>query len=82
MITQQIRNTVLMASKLSARNRIRGKITRIKKGSIVGQIEIEVTSPGKIAAIITADSIDDLNLKEGDEVSAVIKATEVMIEKP
>jgi molybdate transport system regulatory protein len=70
-----------MVAKLSARNRIRGKITRVKKDSIVGLVEIELAGPGKITSVITADSIQEMNLKEGDEVSAVIKATEVMIEK-
>ncbi len=70
-----------MPAKLSARNRIKGRITKVRKDSIVGLVEVEVTGPGKITSVITADSIQEMNLKEGDEVSAVIKATEVMIEK-
>jgi molybdopterin-binding protein len=70
-----------MASKLSARNQIKGKITKIKKDTIVGLVEIEFTVPAKITSVITADSIDELNLKVGDEVQAIVKATEVMISK-
>ena len=70
-----------MPAKLSARNQIKGKITKIKKDTIVGSIEIELSLPAKITSVITTDSIDELNLKVGDEVSAVIKATEVMISK-
>jgi molybdopterin-binding protein len=70
-----------MASKLSARNQIRGKVTKVKKDTIVGLVEIELTMPARITSVITADSIDELNLKVGDEVQAVVKATEVMISK-
>ena len=68
-------------AKLSARNQIKGKITKIKKDTIVGSIEIELSLPAKITSVITADSIDEMNLKVGDEVQAVVKATEVMISK-
>jgi len=70
-----------MPAKLSARNQIKGKITKVKKGSIVGLVEIELTVPARVTSVITSDSIEELNLKVGDEVSAVVKATEVMISK-
>jgi molybdopterin-binding protein len=70
-----------MTTKLSARNQIKGKITKIKKDSIVGSVEIELSLPAKITSVITADSIEEMNLKVGDEVQAVVKATEVMISK-
>ena len=70
-----------MTSKLSARNQIKGKITKIKKGSIVGSVEIELMLPAKVTSVITADSIEEMNLKVGDEVQAVVKVTEVMISK-
>jgi len=70
-----------MPEKLSARNQIKGKITKIKKDAIVGSVEIELSMPAKITSVITSDSIEELNLKVGDEVRAVIKATEVMISK-
>jgi molybdopterin-binding protein len=70
-----------MTSKLSARNQIKGRVVKVKKGEIVGSVEIELTGPAMITSVITEDSINELNLKVGDEVSAVIKATEVMISK-
>lgn len=60
---------------------MRGKITKIRKDSIVGLVEIELSVPAKVTSVITADSIEEMNLKIGDEVSAVIKSTEVMISK-
>lgn len=71
----------MAATKLSARNQIRGKITKIKKGEIVGLVEIELSVPAKVTSVITADSIEEMSLKVGDEVNAVIKSTEVMISK-
>jgi len=70
-----------LASKLSARNQIKGKITKVKKDTIVGLVEIEISAPVKITSVITADSIEEMNLRVGDEVNAVIKSTEVMISK-
>lgn len=70
-----------MPNKLSARNQIKGKVTKVKKGPIIGQVEVELVLPGKITSVITSDSIDEMNLKVGDAVRAVIKSTEVMISK-
>jgi len=60
---------------------MKGKITKIKKDSIVGSVEIELSLPAKVTSVITTDSIEEMNLKVGDEVQAVVKATEVMISK-
>jgi len=70
-----------MSGKLSARNQIKGKVTRLKKDTIVGLVEIDLSVPAKITSVITADSIEEMGLKVGDEVTAVIKSTEVMISK-
>jgi molybdopterin-binding protein len=65
---------------ISARNKLEGKIVAIKTGDIVAHITIKV---GKhlIESVITSQSAEEMNLKKGDTVSAVIKATEVMISK-
>ena len=67
--------------KLSARNRIRGVIEGIEKGEVAASVRIEVSTPAVITAVITRDAVDDLELKVGEEVEAVIKATEVMVSK-
>ena len=66
---------------ISARNGIKGNIADVKLGEVMANIKIEVTEPGVITAIITRESAEDLDLKEGDEVKAVIKSTEVMVAK-
>ena len=70
-----------MPGKLSARNQMKGRITKLKKDNVVGLVEIELSTPTKVTSVITADSIEEMNLKVGDEVTAVIKSTEVMISK-
>ena len=74
---------------LSARNQLQGKITNIEKGTVMANIKIEVTAnikievtePNVITAIITKESAEKLGLAEGDDVTAVIKSTEVIIGK-
>ena len=66
---------------ISARNGIKGKVADVKLGEVMASIKIEVTEPGVITAIITKESAEDLDLKEGDEVKAIIKSTEIMVAK-
>jgi molybdate transport system regulatory protein len=67
--------------KISARNRLKGVVRGIEKGEVAASVRIEITTPTVITALITKDAVDDLELKIGDEVEAVIKATEVMVSK-
>jgi molybdopterin-binding protein len=70
-----------MPAKISARNQLKGKITKVARDSIVASVEIEIFTPARISAVITSSSAEELNLKVGDTVSAIIKATEVMVGK-
>lgn len=67
--------------KISARNQIKGRITEIKQGIVTAKVTIDIGNGNLLSSVITIDSIDDLNLKAGDEVYAIIKSTEVMIGK-
>lgn len=66
---------------ISARNQLKGKITNVEKGTVMANVKIEVSEPNTITAIITKESVEKLGLKEGDDVSAIIKSTEVIIGK-
>ena len=66
---------------ISARNGLTGKVEDVKLGEVMASIKIEITEPGVITAVITRESAEELDLKEGDEVKAVIKSTEVMVAK-
>jgi molybdopterin-binding protein len=64
----------------SIRNRLRGTIERIVSDKVVSELVIR-TAAGDVTSIITTGSVNRMNLKEGDNVFAIIKATEVSIEK-
>ena len=66
---------------ISARNGLKGKVENVKLGEVMASIKIAVDEPGIITAIITRESAEKLELKEGDEVKAVIKSTEIIVAK-
>ena len=66
---------------ISARNGLKGKVEDVKLGDVMASIKIAVDEPTVITAIITRESAEKLELKEGDEVKAVIKSTEIMVAK-
>ena len=65
---------------LSARNRLVGKVTEIEFGGVVAHVVVHV-GENLIESIITKRSAEEMKLKVGDTVAAVIKSTEVMLEK-
>ena len=67
--------------RLSARNQLPGVVSRVDHGSVMSTIVIRLAGGEEIVAAITKDSAEALDLKEGDAVEAVIKATEVMVAK-
>jgi molybdopterin-binding protein len=65
--------------KLSARNVLKGKIKQIKAGAVNSEILLEISKGVEIVSIITKSSVERLQLAEGKEAYAVIKASNVMI---
>jgi molybdopterin-binding protein len=65
---------------LSARNRLVGKVTEIEFGGVVAHVVMRV-GDNVIESVITKRSAEEMKLRVGDTVSAVIKSTEVMLEK-
>jgi molybdopterin-binding protein len=63
---------------ISARNQLSGTVTAVKSGAVMAEVSVDV-DPGSVTAAITDTSRERLALKEGDQVSIIIKATEVMI---
>jgi molybdopterin-binding protein len=64
----------------SIRNRLPGTIENITSDKVVSEVVIR-TAAGIVTSIITTGSVKRINLKEGDTVFAIIKATEVSVEK-
>jgi molybdopterin-binding protein len=73
--------TQVIKMTISARNRMAGVVKAIEKGKVASTVKIEIAKPSVITAMITKEAAEELGLKEGDKVEAVIKATEVMVSK-
>ena len=67
--------------KISARNRLKGKVTNVEKGGLMAKVKVEITVPMTVTAMISKEAAEDLGIKIGDQVEAIVKATEVMIAK-
>jgi len=65
--------------KISARNVLRGKVKSVTLGMVSAEVLVELANGEVIASVITKRSAEALGLKEGKEVSVVIKASNVMI---
>jgi molybdopterin-binding protein len=65
--------------KLSARNVLKGKIVGIDKGKVTAIVRIDIGAGNVITSSITLAALEDLRLKRGSEVAAIIKASEVII---
>lgn len=70
-----------MALRFSARNQLKAKVKSVKFGSVMAEVIVELADGQQIVSAITRTSAESLNLKEGDDVVAIIKSTEVMIGK-
>jgi molybdate transport system regulatory protein len=70
-----------LESKISARSQLKGKVLSIEKDQITAKVKVEIAAPAMITAVITKEAIEELGLKVGDEVKAVIKSAEVIIAK-
>ncbi|MDR3542253.1 MAG: TOBE domain-containing protein [Desulfosporosinus sp.] len=66
---------------LSARNQLKGKIKELKKGPVSTEVTIDIGAQSMVVASITTGSADSMDLKVGDDVSALVKASSVMIMK-
>jgi molybdopterin-binding protein len=67
--------------KLSARNALKGRIEGIQKGAITTTVKVDIGGDKHVTSSITNEAAADLALKVGDEVTAIIKASDVIIGK-
>jgi molybdopterin-binding protein len=65
---------------LSARNQFKGTVRSVKLGGVMAEVVVDVNGL-ELVSVITRTSAESLGLKEGDQVTAVVKSTEVMIAK-
>jgi len=67
--------------KISARNRLKGVVKEVEKGVVAAKVKIKINTPVVVTALISKEAVEELNIKPGNNVEAVIKATEVMVAK-
>jgi molybdate transport system regulatory protein len=67
--------------KISARNRLKGRVTHVEKNGLMAKVKVKIILPTTMTAMISKEAAEDLGIKVGDEVEAIVKATEVMIGK-
>jgi molybdopterin-binding protein len=65
----------------SARNRFPGIVTRIEKDRVAAVVEV-LAGPHRVVSLMTAEAVDELGLRVGDEAVCVVKATNVVVEVP
>ena len=66
---------------LSARNRFRGTVRNVEVEGFLARVEIDVTEPARVVAIITKEAVEELGLKAGVGATAIVKSTSVMVER-
>jgi molybdopterin-binding protein len=66
---------------MSARNRFHGTVQSVRIDGLLAQVEIAVTEPTRVVAIVTRDAVEELGLKPGSPATAIVKSTSVMVER-
>jgi len=67
--------------RLSARNHFRGIVRSVEVDGLIARIEIDVTEPARVVAIVTRESVEELGLRAGMSAAGVVKSTSVMVER-
>jgi molybdate transport system regulatory protein len=77
-VSQGFEGSTMRSMKISARNQLRGIVEAIDLGVVTAKVGVRV-GDNIIESVITRQSVEDLNIQIGSEVTAVIKSTEVML---
>ena len=67
-------------SHMSARNRFHGTVRSVEVEGLLAQVELLVTEPTRVVAIVTRDAVEELGLAPGASATAIVKSTSVMVE--
>jgi molybdopterin-binding protein len=66
---------------LSARNRFTGTVRSVEVEGFLARVELDVTAPARVVAIITREAAEELRLRPGSAATAIVKSTSVMLER-
>lgn len=67
--------------KYGARNKLMGKVTRIKRGGVMAQVDVAIPAKSAMSSVLTIDALDGMKIKKGDKVRVVVKAVNVLLIK-
>jgi len=65
--------------KIGVRNQLIGEVTKIVKDGVMTLVYVKIPAESMMASVFTVDSLNDLGIKEGDEVKVVVKAINVIL---
>ena len=67
--------------KYGAKNQLIGTVKKIKRGTIMSQVNLEIPGGSSMSSVLTLEALDDLGINEGDQVKVVVKAVNVLLIK-
>jgi molybdopterin-binding protein len=78
MATSRLSNERTLTMRLSARNQLHGIVIKVNRGGVIANVEIDVAGQ-RLVASVTVEAVEELGLSEGTPVTAVIKASDVIV---
>lgn len=66
---------------ISGRNKLTGRVVQVTPGAVTAEVELDIGDGKRITGVITRRSLEEMQITEGDEITALIKATSVMFIK-
>jgi len=67
--------------KYAAKNQLTGTVTGIKRGTVMSQVNLEITASASMSSVLTMEALDDAGINEGDQVRIIVKAVNVLLVK-
>ena len=65
--------------KYGAKNQLSGTVKTIKRGTVMGQVELDIADNASMSSVLTLDALDNLDIVEGDRVKVIVKAVNVLL---
>ena len=67
--------------KYGAKNQLAGTVTKIKRGTVMSQVNLEIKADVSMSSVLTLEALDELGISEGDQVKVIVKAVNVLLIK-
>jgi len=67
--------------KYGAKNQLTGTVSKIKRGTVMSQVNLEIPAGASMSSVLTLEALDDLEINEGDQVKVIVKAVNVLLIK-